>query len=251
MFERDNITAEIIDVFLIRRKPFAAKTPARPFAVLSRRLSGSSEFYEKGKTFHISEKSVLYIPSDTEYSQKSDVEETIIAIHLNVMNASGERIESAEADSAEINRLFGKIYCLWSKKEKNYKYRCTSLLYRLLAEISEKPNTAAEYPLVRKSAEYIDANFRKPITVGELARSCFVSENYYRRMFAVCFGVSPSKYIADKRIAAAKSLIVSGYYNMTEISEMCGFSSQKYFCSAFRKALGKTPTEYAKSKNSV
>lgn len=252
MFNKDNITAEILDVFHIERpscKPYSTK---RPFHVLSRRLTGKAVFYQKNNTFSVNENSVLYIPSDVDYSQKSDNRETLIAIHMNILNHSDKKISLSDNPSDKVTSLFVKIYETWNSKCENYKYLCTALLYELFAEISKKTDDAfSDYPFLKKSVEYINENFREPLSVGALAKICGVSENYYRRIFGKCMGISPLKYINSKRIEAAKALIVSGYYRISEISDVCGFSEHKYFCSVFKKETGMMPTEYLKHYNKI
>ena len=247
MFEKDNLIAEILDVFYIERPKNKANAAKRPFHVLSRRLKGKAVFYQKNKQFPVSVNSLLYIPSDTTYGQESDGDESLIAIHLNILNHGSKNISVSDNPSEKITTLFLKIYDIWSSKCENYKYLCTSLLYELFAEISKKNDDAfLNYPFLKKSVEYINENFREPLSVGTLAKMCGVSENYYRRIFGKCMGISPLKYINSKRIEAAKALIISGYYRISEISDMCGFSEHKYFCSVFKKETGIMPSEYAK-----
>ena len=166
---------------------------------------------------------------------------------MNILNHSDKKISLSDNPSDKVTSLFVKIYETWNSKCENYRYMCTALLYELFAEISKKTDDAfSDYPFLKKSVEYINENFREPLSVGALAKICGVSENYYRRIFGKCMGISPLKYINSKRIEAAKALIVSGYYRISEISDMCGFSEHKYFCSVFKKETGKMPSEYAK-----
>ena len=250
MFEKDNLIAEILDVFYIERPKNKSNAAKRPFHVLSRRLKGKAVFYQKNKQFPVSENSLLYIPSDITYSQSSDGDESLIAIHLNILNHGSKNISVSDNPSEKITTLFLKIYDIWSSKCENYRYLCTALLYELFAEISHKTyDKFKDYPFLKKSVDYINESFREPLCVKELAKMCGVSENYYRRVFGRCMGISPLKYINTKRIDAAKALIISGYYRISEISDMCGFSEHKYFCSVFRKETGMMPTEYLKHYN--
>ncbi|MGF7140699.1 hybrid sensor histidine kinase/response regulator transcription factor [Roseimarinus sediminis] len=54
---------------------------------------------------------------------------------------------------------------------------------------------------------------------------------------------SPSEFIRAVRMDAALELLQSGKYNVTEVSEMTGFSSIAYFSTVFKKHFGKSPTE--------
>lgn len=44
----------------------------------------------------------------------------------------------------------------------------------------------------------------------------------------------------------ATQLLKEGVYNITEISEMCGFSESKYFRQVFKKEYKMSPSQYAK-----
>ncbi|WP_373736240.1 helix-turn-helix domain-containing protein [Bacteroides heparinolyticus] len=45
------------------------------------------------------------------------------------------------------------------------------------------------------------------------------------------------------RLNYAMEKLRSGEYNVTEVSEMCGFSTPAYFSKVFKEHFGKTPTE--------
>ncbi|MBN1926313.1 MAG: response regulator, partial [Prolixibacteraceae bacterium] len=56
-------------------------------------------------------------------------------------------------------------------------------------------------------------------------------------------GLSPTEFIKSVRMSHALELLQSNKYNVTEVSELCGFTSLGYFCTVFKKHFGKTPTE--------
>ncbi|MBD9158151.1 MAG: AraC family transcriptional regulator, partial [Lachnospiraceae bacterium] len=51
-----------------------------------------------------------------------------------------------------------------------------------------------------------------------------------------------------KRMEKAKQLLENTSKRAYEVAEVVGFSDPHYFSVAFKKATGKTPTEYAKEK---
>ncbi|MBP5467479.1 MAG: helix-turn-helix transcriptional regulator, partial [Clostridia bacterium] len=47
-------------------------------------------------------------------------------------------------------------------------------------------------------------------------------------------------------IEQAKHLLLSGRYNMSEVSYMVGYDDIHYFSRLFKSKVGSTPTEYIK-----
>ncbi|MBQ8525694.1 MAG: helix-turn-helix transcriptional regulator [Clostridia bacterium] len=56
--------------------------------------------------------------------------------------------------------------------------------------------------------------------------------------------MSPKQYVINHRIKYAASLIITGYYTLQEISELCGYSDYKYFSLEFKKVIGVSPSKY-------
>jgi signal transduction histidine kinase/DNA-binding response OmpR family regulator/ligand-binding sensor domain-containing protein len=56
-------------------------------------------------------------------------------------------------------------------------------------------------------------------------------------------GQSPNEFIKVIRLNKSLELLKTGNYSITEISELCGFSSVGYFSTVFKKHFGKSPTE--------
>lgn len=74
-----------------------------------------------------------------------------------------------------------------------------------------------------------------------------LSKEHTRKLFIKEHGISPSKYLLQKRLALAKQLLLKkddGYLNIHKIAETCGFDDQSYFCRVFKKETGVTPNEF-------
>lgn len=71
--------------------------------------------------------------------------------------------------------------------------------------------------------------------------------DHMRRLFREQTGKTPIEYLTYIRINNAKRLLRNKNISnntITEISELSGYSDVSYFSSAFKKATGKSPTEY-------
>lgn len=64
--------------------------------------------------------------------------------------------------------------------------------------------------------------------------------------FVSAVGYTPNEYIRRRRLSIALSLITASKKSMTEISHICGYSSQQSFCREIKAILGITASEYKK-----
>lgn len=90
---------------------------------------------------------------------------------------------------------------------------------------------------------YLDLN----LGLKELADLSNLSPFYFSRLFKESTGVTPYHYISQQRIERAKHLLKDTNIAIAEVALRCGFSSQSSFSTAFRKALGVTPSVYRRS----
>lgn len=129
----------------------------------------------------------------------------------------------------------------------NRDYHCLSHLYRILAATDELLSFEPGWriPLrIQEARNYIDRNFHLPLSVAELAKRSGISETYFRKEFKQYLGVSPVAYIQKIRIEYAKSLLLTGYYQVSDVAIRCGFDNISYFSYAFHNQTGMTPSEY-------
>lgn len=88
----------------------------------------------------------------------------------------------------------------------------------------------------------ISANY----TITEMAIKNMMSETKLKQLFREQLHISPVAYFHKLKIDRAKSLLLDGGKNITEISEELGFQSIHYFSRFFKKHTGVCPTEYIK-----
>jgi AraC-like DNA-binding protein len=68
-------------------------------------------------------------------------------------------------------------------------------------------------------------------------------------MFSAAFGISPGKYRLVMRLRLACRHLEQTRYSIKEISDLCGFSGQNYFCRIFRKYMKMSPGEFRRNPN--
>ncbi|MCZ4431286.1 AraC family transcriptional regulator [Agrobacterium sp. SOY23] len=92
--------------------------------------------------------------------------------------------------------------------------------------------------------DYLEANFAHDIRLEDLAREACLSPFHFSRLFREATGFSPHRYVVERRVRAACSLLEAGEHPLAEIAFDCGFGSQANFCRAFLKVTGLTPRRY-------
>lgn len=55
---------------------------------------------------------------------------------------------------------------------------------------------------------------------------------------------TPSSFFRTYKLNRAAELLKSGKHTVSEIADLCGFSTQSHFSVVFKKQFGVTPTEY-------
>lgn len=119
-----------------------------------------------------------------------------------------------------------------------------SLFYNMIFNISNA-NITTTNPLYG-AIEFLENNFSSKISNEELANSCHLNEEYFRKQFKKIYGVSPKQYVIDIRLNMAKQMLSEGILKINTISEKCGFSNPYHFCRLFKDKTGLTPSEYMK-----
>ena len=83
----------------------------------------------------------------------------------------------------------------------------------------------------------------------DLADQVHLSREVCCRLFKKMTGKTITGYLEEYRVNKSFSLVQSGQYSMTQITEMVGFSNPSRFASAFRKRFGCNPGEYNSVKH--
>jgi len=100
-------------------------------------------------------------------------------------------------------------------------------------------------PVVRRRlADYIEVHLGQDITLGVLAELACLSEYHLVRMFKVSFGMTPSAWIAARRIERARVLLKTTNQPLQQIADACGYADLSHFSHRFRAALGAPPSRY-------
>lgn len=124
-------------------------------------------------------------------------------------------------------------------------------LYRLGKEmIIYYSNTVIEKciciknPIIQKALIYIHEHIDEDLNLDKVTNDVHVSKSYFSNLFTKCTVYTFSNYINKIRINKSKTMLKNTNKSILEIALECGFNSQSYFCSTFKKFTGTSPTKY-------
>ena len=115
---------------------------------------------------------------------------------------------------------------------------------RMYIERSAGTMKAEKPELLDRITAYIEENYAAHITVDDLARRFYVSNSSISHTFKQKMGVSLYRYITQRRLIAAKSLIAQRV-PMEEISLRVGFVDYSTFYRAFKQEFGISPRRFS------
>lgn len=111
------------------------------------------------------------------------------------------------------------------------------------------PANLKELERLEKMLNYLNMHFTEVISLQDLADQVHLSREVCCRLFKKMTGKTITGYLEEYRVNKSFSLVQSGQYSMTQITEMVGFSNPSRFASAFRKRFGCNPGEYNSVKH--
>lgn len=91
---------------------------------------------------------------------------------------------------------------------------------------------------------YIDSHFQETLTLEQLAEAAHQNKFYVAHTFRESFGISPIRYLTERRVEESKSLLRMTNYPIGEVSVLSGFSSISVFCQTFKRITHMSPREY-------
>jgi AraC-like DNA-binding protein len=94
------------------------------------------------------------------------------------------------------------------------------------------------------SLRFMQQEFHRGPTLGEIARTAHLSPFHFHRRFTELLGTTPKHFMLECQIFEAKRQLVAREKDLVQIAKDCGFAHQSHFTSRFKQATGLTPTRW-------
>ncbi len=142
------------------------------------------------------------------------------------------RMEENGREQAYAEELYGEILFLEFMIQINRACLFNQYAYHHTAKYNKK---------VIDILQYINENLSKDLSIDILSERFYMSKYHMMRQFKEETGYSIHQYISEKRILAAKTMILHGMPATVAAME-CGFKDYSTFARAFKKKTGSMPS---------
>ena len=157
---------------------------------------------------------------------------------------------------AEMTRLLRALMSAFRGKGRYRLQECSMLGLRilLLLEPSQGPRDLPlplHEPDNRPPAErvldvldYINGHYKERLALKGLAGRAAMDLSRFSRAFKKATGLSPHRYILEKKIAKARDSLLIHNESLTLAAEELGFHDYSHFCKAFLRIAGMSPRQF-------
>jgi AraC-like DNA-binding protein len=90
----------------------------------------------------------------------------------------------------------------------------------------------------------IEVNYASPLSLASLASVAGLSSTHLHNVFRDCTGTSPHQMLIERRLRAAKEMLLATNASVKETAHACGFGDSPAFVRTFKVAMGTTPAAF-------
>lgn len=97
--------------------------------------------------------------------------------------------------------------------------------------------------MVSGAIDYVDRNFQKNITLGDICSELLVSTGHFSKCFKRETGAGFAAYVTMVKMENARILLKNPKNRVNEVARMLGYSDYAYFFQVFKKQFGYAPSD--------
>ncbi len=152
-----------------------------------------------------------------------------------------------------ISHIFSELYAAYPPQESGYLRLKVLELLRFLSLLEDQPDLhQADYfnrrqvDCAKQVAARMTQDLTAHYTIEALAEGAGLSPTALKSCFRGVYGRSIYAYLREYRLQTAQKLLAESTLSVAEIAHKVGYENPNKFSSAFREAVGVTPTAYRK-----
>jgi len=117
---------------------------------------------------------------------------------------------------------------------------------KIINSVNEKKKCS---PMALLIIKYIEENYySNDLNINDISDKLEVTSSYLSKLLKKETGLSFIDYLTNIRIKKAMYIMEDPMIKIYDVAELVGYSNQHYFCRAFKRVVGFSPTEYKRGK---
>lgn len=200
-------------------------------------LSGEMECrFENGKkTFRLEQGSCLFVPKESPYQSAYLKDHTVIKMIVFDFNA--KRIPSFfERPFCEKSPELTDIFHSITSYHAGSAAYLTAKLYEIMFYLESVPSKIPKkYRRLFPALSEVKKGYTENKKLAYYAELCSMSQSNFRRLFKEYTGKSFVEYRNAIRISAAKEMIDSGEFSVSEAAYLAGFHNMSFFYEVYHR----------------
>ncbi len=153
------------------------------------------------------------------------------------------------------DKLSRKLDCPIGSEQLLKQYICELLISYLRNPIPGNQRTQfivnQSNAMLNMIINYMKDHISENLTIAQLVKYSGSNKTTITNVFNENFGMGAIDYFISLKIDTAKKYLRENNYNVTQISEMLGYSNIHYFSRQFKKLTGMSPTQYSSSIQAI
>jgi AraC family transcriptional regulator len=106
------------------------------------------------------------------------------------------------------------------------------------------PSSGLSRGRLQRVRDYIEVHLNDRLSLTDLAAVACLSPYHFSRSFKLALGVGPQRYVMQRRLERAKTLMRRTNQPIARIAQETGFSDQSHLTAVFHRETGVTPGRY-------
>lgn len=231
-------------------------------------IKGNLQVKVNNEILHLNNSDILLVNSNEFHSFQSDKDSLFVVIHFNYSELSSllvqknllftcNSIEHASPYDQKLRYVLEELLTIYMKKNKDvfveFLEKALKLISILKINYLKNRNLEIENSTGKNQNErltdiidYIQNNYRNPITLEEVARLHYISVPYLSKIFKIQTGKNFSQYLSEIRLAYAVNELENSDKPITRIALDSGFPYLAAFNRVFYDNYHLKPVEYRK-----
>src|SRR5438105_5209963 len=154
-----------------------------------------------------------------------------------------------QADWKQLERAYFRS-CVLSPSRYRAMLRLLSIFSQHLSILSNElvvGRDKDESANMARARQFIAKHQAEPLTLGRVAQAANISRCYFCKMFKKATGMNFIDYLSRVRVEKSKTLLLNPNSRISEAAFGSGFQSITNFNRAFRRIVGRSPTQFRES----